>query len=318
MKKPPAFLNDAYQGAVRLAMQETLSQTRSEMSRVRAWKHFLLLPRILFRSGRGGLIPKNKLRERFASFADGQWIALLRQGQAAAEAHKAGVLRRRHRQVDSVEKRAERAHALVELGELSSARQALEGATCAPGDDTTRAALTNLARRLPELRSELWQMAEEFVRAEVPVEVVQGIRFGRMTALPKPSGGVRGIVVGDTFRRAVSRAVAQHVAESVERATAPFQYALSTRSGTECVAHAIQALTDFDPDSTVLSIDGIGAFDLVSREAMHSGLPSMEGGDTLLPFVSQFYGQPSQNLWEDDEGVCHTIPQGEGENKATP
>ena len=50
----------------------------------------------------------------------------------------------------------------------------------------------------------LWQMAEEFVRAEVPVEVVQGIRLGWMTALRKPSGGVRGIVVGDTFRRAVS------------------------------------------------------------------------------------------------------------------
>ena len=84
----------------------------------------------------------------------------------------------------------------------------------------------------------LWQMAEEFGRAEVPVEV-QGIRLGRMTALRKPTGGVTSIVAGDTFRRAVSRAVAQQIAESVERATAPFQYALSTRSGTECVAHAI-------------------------------------------------------------------------------
>ena len=138
--------------AVWLAMQKALSQTRSEVSRVRAWKLFLLLPRILlFRSGRGGLIPKNMPLERFASFAEGQWIALLRQGQEAAEAHKAGVLRRRHRQVDSVEKRAERAQALVELGELSSARQALEGATCAPGDDTTGAALTNPARRPPRI-----------------------------------------------------------------------------------------------------------------------------------------------------------------------
>ena len=32
--------------------------------------------------------------------------------------------------------------------------------------------------------------------------MVQGIRLGRMTALRKPSGGVRGIVVGDTFRKA--------------------------------------------------------------------------------------------------------------------
>ena len=83
----------------------------------------------------------------------------------------------------------------------------------------------------------LWQMAEEFVRAEVPVEVVEGIRLGRMIALRKPTDGV-GIVAGDTFRRAVSRSVAQQIAASVERATAPFQCALSTRSDTECVGHA--------------------------------------------------------------------------------
>ena len=46
----------------------------------------------------------------------------------AALAHSAGVLRRRRRQVDTVERRAERAQVLAELGELSSARQALEGA----------------------------------------------------------------------------------------------------------------------------------------------------------------------------------------------
>ena len=31
----------------------------------------------------------------------------------------------------------------------------------------------------------------------------------------------------------------------------------------------------------------------------------MEGGDALLPFVSQFDGSLSTNLWEDDEGVVH-------------
>ena len=37
----------------------------------------------------------------------------------------------------------------------------------------------------------LWQMAEEFVRAEVPVEVVQGIRLGRMTAAQGHGWGQR-------------------------------------------------------------------------------------------------------------------------------
>ena len=78
--------------------------------------------------------------------------------------------------------------------------------------------------------------------AEV-LEVVQRIRLGRMTALRKPTGGARGIVVGDTPRRAVSRAVAQHIAESMERPTAPFQYVLSILSGSECVRHAIHLVS---------------------------------------------------------------------------
>ena len=53
-------------------------------------------------------------------------------------------------------------------------------------------------------------------------------------------------------------------------ATALCQCALSTRAGCECVAHAVQATNDVD--GTILSIDGIGAFDLVSRGAMLEGL----------------------------------------------
>ena len=58
----------------------------------------------------------------------------------------------------------------------------------------------------------------------------------------------------------------------MKRATSPFQYALSTRAGCECIAHALQAITEMNPDATILSVDGIGAFDLVSRGAMLQGL----------------------------------------------
>ena len=73
------------------------------------------------------------------------------------------------------------------------------------------------------------------------------------------------------FRRLVARTIAQQLGPAIERATSPFQYALSTRAGTECIAHAIQALTDLDPSATVLSIDGIGAFDLVSARLVACG-----------------------------------------------
>ena len=44
----------------------------------------------------------------------------------------------------------------------------------------------------------------------------------------------------------------------VEACTAPSQCALSTRAGSECVAHAQQALCESDPTATVVSVDGTG------------------------------------------------------------
>ena len=91
----------------------------------------------------------------------------------------------------------------------------------------------------------------------------------------------------------------------MEEATAPHQYPLKTKAGCETVAHILQVLTDFDPDATVVSVDGVGAFDLISRNSMMEGLRRVVDG--------VFYGQPSTCLWDDDGGEVHTIPQGEGE-----
>ena len=125
-----------------------------------------------------------------------------------------------------------------------------------------------------------------------------------MTALQKPDGGVRGIVAGDVMRRLVGRTVAHQIMPAVERFTAPFQYALRTRAGTECVAHVLQALTEANPDATVLSIDGVSAFDMVSR-AMLAALRRVPGCDQILPFVRLFYGSQSRYFWEDDAAVVH-------------
>ena len=80
----------------------------------------------------------------------------------------------------------------------------------------------------------------------------------------------------------VARTIAQQL--SVEAASAPFQYALSTRAGTECVAHALQSLTEENPTTIVMSIDCIGALDLVSRKAMLQALMSIERGSAAMPF----------------------------------
>ena len=80
--------------------------------------------------------------------------------------------------------------------------------------------------------------------------------------------------------------------------------AVSSVCGAVCSEDVIEA----NPRSTVISVDGVSAFDSISRESvMHGLMCVVKGGGEVLPIFRQFMG----NL-EDDEGITHTIPQGEG------
>ena len=78
------------------------------------------------------------------------------------------------------------------------------------------------------------------------------------------------------------------------------------------MALALQGLVELDPDTTIVSIDGFSACDLILTESMMTGLFRKGGGSAVLPFVRVFYGSPSEYLWEDNEVNVHSIPQGEG------
>ena len=62
--------------------------------------------------------------------------------------------------------------------------------------------------------------------------------------LQKRSGGIRGIVAGDIFRRLVARTMAQELHGAVEEA--------KFNSGGECVARVVRALTEVDPSNTMV------------------------------------------------------------------
>ena len=77
-------------------------------------------------------------------------------------------------------------------------------------------------------------------------EIREALMGARLTALLKPNGGVRGIETGCTVRRLVARTLAKQFVKAFEAECAPFQYALSTRAGTDCVGHMLRAAeTDF-------------------------------------------------------------------------
>ena len=139
-----------------------------------------------------------------------------------------------------------------------------------------------------------------------------------MTALAKKDGGERGIATGTSFRRLVAKSLARQFAKDVESVCAPFQFALSTRAGTDCVEHAVRAMTDAHSTSTVLSVDGIGAYDHVFRSAMLSKLHSEPHLHGLLPFVRAMYSDTSRYSWRDATGTQHVILQCEGGEQGDP
>ena len=134
MRSPPKFLCGAFRPAVRVALQEIVrgAERVDERAQCRGWKLFLLLPRmLLFRPPRGGNIPKQRLVDRFTAFSQGDSELLLRESEGCDGAASRGFQRRRRNQIDTPERRADRAQSLIMIGEVSAGRQALEGAPLA-------------------------------------------------------------------------------------------------------------------------------------------------------------------------------------------
>ena len=68
----------------------------------------------------------------------------------------------------------------------------------------------------------------------------------------------------------------------------------------------------------VLSLDGIGAFDHVTRAAFMEKLHSIPELQELLPLTSALYGSASRFVWTDDKGETFTITQAEGGEQGCP
>ena len=62
----------------------------------------------------------------------------------------------------------------------------------------------------------------------------------------------------------------------------------------------------------ILSIDGVGAFDHVSRARMFEQLLSNTQLHAFAPFVRQWYDTVSGFHWTDDNGQAHTTLQADG------
>ena len=163
---------------------------------------------------------------------------------------------------------------------LTNLRRARKGA--APGPSGFTAEVLRLVLDDDATTQHFVAVATSLAKAEVPHQVSQAIGLGRVVALQKPNGRVRGIVIGDL------------------------------------IVHALTAATEANPQHTILSVDGIGAYDTISRTSMLEGLRRVPDANSCLPFVRQFYAQPSTYVWHDSNGRPHPITQAEGGEQGDP
>ena len=379
----PSFLTGRLRQALTFAL-EAIMQAHTQEQTVRAWKLWMLLPRMLLHRPPGTrALSKPEWRTRIANFQQDEWILLLRQGGVHTDAEpgqnppkplNTEVVGAAPQPQPTLEQRARRARQLTHQGELSAARQALTKGPLAPPTQATLQELRDPNRRpqepyhdfpdairefqpanppnlpatqlLTNLRrarkgaapgpsgytsevlrlvlddegttSQFVAVATRIANAELPPQISKALGLGRMVALQKPNGRVRGIVVGDIFRRLVARCLAQTYAAQIHTACQPHQFALSTRAGTEAIVHALTATAESNPTHAIMSVDGIGAYDTISRASMLQGLLAVPEANCCLPFVRQFYTTPSTYIWHDATGQPHPIVQTEGGEQGDP
>ena len=193
MKTIPFFLRGLFRVTFTLRIALAEANAPEHVRRARGWKLFLLLPRMLLtRSTRGGLISKEKLRRRFESFNEGRWEELIRDSEVASNQASVAMHRKRRRHTDESERRARRAHTLVQLGEVSAGRAALESAELAPGSEETRCELTDPRRRPSRAREPIAQHILNHVPDTLFIldedVFAKNVRSARKGAAPGPSG----------------------------------------------------------------------------------------------------------------------------------
>lgn len=342
------------QGTLSFALEAILA-AQTEQATALAWKLWLLLPRMLLHRQPGTrTLSKEAWRSRISLFQSGDWMTLLQQSTlpdtspapSPASTQPDQQARRACQLVHQGELTAARQALTAQplaprnqstLDELQDPRRRpaspyqardpdilqfhpanrlqLPAATiirnlrktrkgAAPGPSGLTAETLRLVLDDEDCTRDFVLVASKLAAAEVPLPISQAIGLGRVVALQKSNGRVRGIIVGDLLRRVVSRSLAQ--------------FALSTRAGTETIVHAITAATEIQGDLTVLSVDGVGAYDTISRNSMLRGLHTVPSANQCLPFVRQFYTQPSHYVWHDDANQPHIITQAEGGEQGDP
>lgn len=158
--------------------------------------------------------------------------------------------------------------------------------------------------RVPDTRystsllAALTALVNMLAAGRAPTSVSKWVCGAPLTALTKPTGGVRPIAVGETLRRLFSSCLMSSVKQGARTYLQPFQLGIATPRGVEGMIHAARravAAHGSTGQYAMLSVDLQNAFSLVSRPAvLHETLARFP---QLYRWVYYCYGHTPPTLW---------------------
>ena len=80
-------------------------------------------------------------------------------------------------------------------------------------------------------------MASYFAEGDVPDDIIEAMRLGKMTALRKSPTKVRGLNAGELLRRLVAKTLTQQYGKEFEMATLLCNFGLAAHGGAEALVH---------------------------------------------------------------------------------
>ena len=127
----------------------------------------------------------------------------------------------------------------------------------------------------PGLRDEVLRhmtaVVNLMVRGEVPEQVQGWLCGASLVALPKPSGDLRPVAVGETWRRLAGKALAAACAEETRAYLEPVQLGVGSRGGAEGIVHVVRQWLTRNRhlgNKVVVTLDLANAFNSVDRTAV--------------------------------------------------
>ena len=166
-----------------------------------------------------------------------------------------------------------------------------------------------------DVHAHLCEAVVQFARANVLAEVVKAFRLGHDHSTPKTKGLLWVMCSVFSWLAPLLSSTKSSRASYTSVSMCTFN---EGQGRSVSLMLSRQTLTSMDAEATILSIYGIGAYDLSSRSPMFRGVKDMVEGDEMIPFLRQFYGSPSMFLSVDDMGTVRRVSQGEGGEQGDP